>query len=864
MQSFQGMLKSVKQRPRDLGIITRDRWLRELTVCLGGKCPSGILEGVTQTQWRGWLKATSQQVAYTDVDMVLSEGGVWTPADIKAVDGNVIPPHTIATFPAVVTSTRQDRDGDVLESKGASPDPLSPLLWQHIPDMPVGRSLGFDSPTDRLLRGRFTIASTPLGQDAALLAEHGALRISHGFLPTKWEPLDNHDPFSGYHILEFKILEVSLVSVPSNPDAVIEAFSREKLAHPLVKAWASVKFKERPTISSVGIDLSALSKLPPGSTITIGGDKPTLPDKTACTCHLHDKGPAHTLVKDVIPFKDALVSKSDTWDAEAAVKGVRQWAGVTEDNPPVGAWEKYGQAFALCLGETDNFTSYKLPYKQVEDGKLVINAKGVSAGIGALNGGRGGGMDISEEDRKGAYGVLTKAYKKAYPDQDPPELKSATAQWYKGIYVDLTGSYERIIDQLKGKLRPYLLFKGKAGEADWIRLAATYADHGVACVLEDALMPGVGCCAWDDANACYYRIPWGTVDGEPTWTGEPVEVPVGDLLAGPSKAAYERFVKGFMKASHMKKLNAASDRLQKAYDHEDAKAGPKQHVKRAKAHVDAVISDHDDDDGDEKGFVTDAHRERLKKAMGYCSKALDHEHTTETMAKHIKAAHEAIKSVMDAHDDDDDGEKGNKTGRAISAANEKKLTAAKGHLKAIADDDEAHAEVAKAASDGVDSIDGIFAAGHGGDSGTDFDDEGNFVGTDVGAYTDGEPNKAGKVLSKRNKELIAKAVGHAQAIIDHEHAGEDHKGLATAAKTKLKSVMGEGAGDDGPALGTDTSTAEPGQGEPAKSFAERCHELLREAVSEHAMSDDIVPLLELTTVGAKASNLLRKPQAVQA
>ncbi|MDE2098801.1 MAG: HK97 family phage prohead protease [Patescibacteria group bacterium] len=866
-QTYRALLKSIRSRESDRGIITADRWLRSVEQCVDGKCPSGLLEGVTAAQWRGWLKAAGQKL--TCANGAIEAGSHWQ----KALDGNSLPPHTIATFPAIVTTTRQDRDGDVLESKGALADPLAPLLWQHIPDMPIGRALSFDAPTQNMLQGRFSIASTALGQDAALLAEHGALRISHGFLPTKWEPLDQRDPFAGYHILEFKILEVSLVSVPSNPDAVIEAFSRDKLAHPLVKAWASAKFKERPSIAPVGIDLRAL---PPGTTIITPDDKPSHADKTACTCHQH-KGFLERAVMPAIPFKDAPISKSDSWDADAAIKGVREWTGVNEDSPGDSAWSKYADAFALLDGPKDDLTSYKLPYKQIEDGKLVINPRGVSAGIGALNGGRGAGMDISENDRKGAYETLAKAYKKAYPDQEPPELKAVVDLSTKGVYVDLPGSFERTSDQLRAKLKPYLLYKGKAGEADWCCLAATYADHGVASVLEDALMPGAGCCAFDDANANYYRVPWAIVAGEPNWTGEPVEVPVTELLSGAAKAAYAAFTKGFLRKGQMADLKGASDRLQKAYDHEDAKAGPKLHIKRAKAHVDAVVAEHEEDGGDSeksaaKGFVSDAHRERLEKAANHAQKALDHAETTEPMAKHVKAAKAKIEGVRDAHapeeafhdegDDDDKRLRLLKEGRAVSAANEKKLRSAQSHLKEIAGDDDAHPDVAQSASDGAESIEEIFVIGQGGDSGNDYDADGNYTGTDMGAYTDGEPNKSHKAaLSKTRMALARKAAGHAQAIIAHTEAAEHHKGHAMVANAHLKSVMGESASgaaggvsdSDGPALGTDPSTAEPGQASPQKSPGDRASALADEFRFAVAEGDERALFDVIESAGAIAS-----------
>ena len=248
---FDQLLNTINHRTVSLGIGTASAHLREMEVCLDGVCPSQLLAGMSRRRWHGLLKRASRQLVYHHPNM--------RPRESKAIAGNRLPPHTIATFPAVITTTRQDRDGDVLETKGAELDPGAPLLWQHLPTEPIGRLLSEGKRTSKLLMGSFSICGTLLGEDAALLAEHGALDISHGFLPSKWEPLDEADPLAGYHILEFKILEVSLVSVPSNPDAVIEAFSREKLQHPLVKAWAGSRFARRPILSASGIDLA-----PPG------------------------------------------------------------------------------------------------------------------------------------------------------------------------------------------------------------------------------------------------------------------------------------------------------------------------------------------------------------------------------------------------------------------------------------------------------------------------------------------------------------------------------------------------------------------------------------------------------------------------
>jgi HK97 family phage prohead protease len=271
---FDHLLENVQRRASSLGISTAASHLREMEVCLGGVCPSRVLGGVSVRRWQGLLKRASRQLVYQHPSM--------KPRNSKAAAGNRLPPHTIATFPAIITTTRQDRDGDVLETKGAELDPGAPLLWQHLPTEPVGRLLREGKRTSKLLMGSFSICGTPLGEDAAMLAEHGALDISHGFLPSKWAPLDDADPLGGYHVLEFKILEVSLVSVPSNPDAIIEAFSREKLQHPLVKAWAGARFARRPVVSASGIDFAPSAS----AERNVGRDKT---GGCSCFCHSHQE-----------------------------------------------------------------------------------------------------------------------------------------------------------------------------------------------------------------------------------------------------------------------------------------------------------------------------------------------------------------------------------------------------------------------------------------------------------------------------------------------------------------------------------------------------------------------------------------------
>lgn len=160
-------------------------------------------------------------------------------AEYKAVSAD-LSPLACMDFEAIITSTKQDRDGDVLESKGATIDPRCPLLWQHNPNNVIGKLVGVTGRDDTRIKGRLSIADTLQGRDAAYLVEFGALRISHGFKPYKFDqlPPDTTGMMPGYHVQRWKMFEVSLVSVPSNDDAIITAFSRQKLHDPAVKEWA--------------------------------------------------------------------------------------------------------------------------------------------------------------------------------------------------------------------------------------------------------------------------------------------------------------------------------------------------------------------------------------------------------------------------------------------------------------------------------------------------------------------------------------------------------------------------------------------------------------------------------------------------
>ncbi len=147
-----------------------------------------------------------------------------------------LPSGVCAEFTATITTTKKDRDADILESRGANVDPKMALLWQHNTAEPIGKLVEIVERSNDRIVCKFQIADTELGRDAATLVEMGALRLSVGFRPTDVEPIKGTN---GFHVRGCDIYETSLVSVPANPDCVIDAFRTNKFVSSTIKAWAS-------------------------------------------------------------------------------------------------------------------------------------------------------------------------------------------------------------------------------------------------------------------------------------------------------------------------------------------------------------------------------------------------------------------------------------------------------------------------------------------------------------------------------------------------------------------------------------------------------------------------------------------------
>jgi HK97 family phage prohead protease len=146
-------------------------------------------------------------------------------AAIKST-GTGLGPRQIAV---VATDESPDRVGDVVVASGAKLENYkrnSIVLAQHDPNQPIAKTTFIAVQGSRVV---CTIEFPPQGtsqtsDEYCRLAKAGIISaVSIGFTPLTWEPLAG----GGLKFTSWELLELSLVSVPANPNAVVIARSAQ-------------------------------------------------------------------------------------------------------------------------------------------------------------------------------------------------------------------------------------------------------------------------------------------------------------------------------------------------------------------------------------------------------------------------------------------------------------------------------------------------------------------------------------------------------------------------------------------------------------------------------------------------------------
>jgi len=134
-------------------------------------------------------------------------------------------------FEAIASTHTRDRYGDVVVQDWDLSEyrKNSVMLFQHDPKEIIGEAESVEVRQKKLFT-RFRLYAedtSPTVNFMRRLAEQKALRaLSVGFIPGKSEVIRNEGgDFTGFRFSENKLLEISVVSIPANPDALITARS---------------------------------------------------------------------------------------------------------------------------------------------------------------------------------------------------------------------------------------------------------------------------------------------------------------------------------------------------------------------------------------------------------------------------------------------------------------------------------------------------------------------------------------------------------------------------------------------------------------------------------------------------------------
>jgi len=148
-----------------------------------------------------------------------------------------------------------------------------------------------------------------------------------------------------------------------------------------------------------------------------------------------------TGMKTATTFQDLpLASREMSWDSDAADGRVREFTGSTE-SPNAS----YKDAFFWYDRENaEEFGSYKLPFVDIVDGRMVAVPRGIFAAAGALQGARGG-VNIPDTDRPAVINHVESYYKKM--GLESPFTKSFDVEYIKGVFgpIDSIRKMEEVL-----------------------------------------------------------------------------------------------------------------------------------------------------------------------------------------------------------------------------------------------------------------------------------------------------------------------------------------------------------------------------------------------------------------------------------
>jgi len=252
-------VRQKKQTEFGYGIWTADRFVRTLAEQVGLESCYKRISSKT-VSYNDVLTKASETLVYSNPDMVVQEKQ--SDDSLELPDGIELPKNTLMVFKHVLTSSRKDRDGDILHSEGMMVDPGMLLLWQHVPTLPIGKFLAVHEQNTKTLEVYSCVVDiNDLCHDAAVMIDNKMGRFSHGFRALDFQKLKAEEGVeAGFEVLKAEIMEESLVSVPANIDAetqevILSLVEGGKLTSGIMKDYGIAIREHKPVSMPVNLDL---------------------------------------------------------------------------------------------------------------------------------------------------------------------------------------------------------------------------------------------------------------------------------------------------------------------------------------------------------------------------------------------------------------------------------------------------------------------------------------------------------------------------------------------------------------------------------------------------------------------------------
>lgn len=353
-------------------------------------------------------------------------------AEVKAVyslDGPFLQKDR-PTASAIISSSNEDRDGDVVVPSGLvvtenyRKNPV--VLPMHSHDFPVGMAEKIKQ-TKQSIWAKWQwlvdLEETGAATYQKLWDAHVLNCTSIGFLPMEWEPRSTKDGMGGYTFTQWELLEFSPVVIPSNREAMrtdgvkglLEVVGEAVMSgpSPLLKGYWEASMGQKKQVA-VKVDFSGVEEK------LLDAIGKALEEKGAISYNA-----AH-------PNGTPKAPENESWN------GSREIAKADQTELHIMcAWYDQSASDDDGDGWPDQKQAYKLPHHRANGHAVVW--RGVAASMAALMGARGG-VAIPDGDRKGVYNHLVRHYKEF--DKEPPEFKDYTGaelvELFPDLYEDLT------------------------------------------------------------------------------------------------------------------------------------------------------------------------------------------------------------------------------------------------------------------------------------------------------------------------------------------------------------------------------------------------------------------------------------------